>query len=261
MGIDGGYVRDWSNKKSNFEVIAGKSVPREGETKRFGFVQSYDTKPKRRLYELLMSQGMQMNQPVAFLSDGADSLRELQFYLNPQSEHYLDWFHITMRLTVLGQFAKGLVHADETLGDALKKQLESIKWYLWHGNVYEALLKIEDCDWDLEWTDIEYPNLGKLIKTLHEFRTYIENNQALIPNYGERWRYGETISTAFVESTINQVVSKRFVKKQQMQWTKEGAHLLLQTRTAVLNGELEKQFQKWYPNFRSSGGEELKMAA
>ena len=71
----------------------------------------------------------------------------------------------------------------------------------------------------------------------------------------------ETIFTAFVESTINEVVSKRFVKKQQMQWTKEGAHLLLQTRTAMLNGELEKQFQKWYPNFRSSGGEELKMAA
>ena len=34
----------------------------------------------------------------------------------------------------------------------------------------------------------------------------------------------KTISTAFVESTINQVVSKRFVKKQQMQWTPRGAH-------------------------------------
>lgn len=30
----------------------------------------------------------------------------------------------------------------------------------------------------------------------------------LIPNYGERWRYREPISTTFVESTINQVVSK-----------------------------------------------------
>ena len=83
----------------------------------------------------------------------------------------------------------------------------------------------------------------------------------MIPNYGERWRYGKTISTAFAESTINQVIAKRFVKKEQMQWTREGAHLLLQTRTAVLNGELEKQFQQWYPNFRSSGSEELKTAA
>jgi hypothetical protein len=34
----------------------------------------------------------------------------------------------------------------------------------------------------------------------------------------------------FVDSMINQVVSRRFVKKQQMSWTQKGAHLLLQTR-------------------------------
>ena len=61
---------------------------------------------------------------------------------------------------------------------------------------------------------------------------------------------GETISTAFVESTINQVVSRRFVKKQQMQWTLRSAHLLLQTRTKVLNGELDEVFRRWYPRFR-----------
>ena len=42
----------------------------------------------------------------------------------------------------------------------------------------------------------------------------------------------------FVESTVNQVVSKRFCKKQQMQWSKRGAHLLLQTRVKTLNREL-----------------------
>jgi transposase InsO family protein len=35
---------------------------------------------------------------------------------------------------------------------------------------------------------------------------------------------------AAVEPAINQVVSRRFVKKQQMQWTLRGAHLLLQTK-------------------------------
>jgi hypothetical protein len=41
------------------------------------------------------------------------------------------------------------------------------------------------------------------------------------------------------------------VKKQAMQWTERGAHLLLQTRTRVLNGELEETFRRWYPKFRS----------
>ena len=83
-----------------------------------------------------------------------------------------------------------------------------------------------------------------------EFETYIGNNRESIPNFGERYRQGETISTAFVESTINQVVSRRFVKKQQMQWTLRGAHLLLQTRTKVLNDELDDVFRRWYPRFR-----------
>ena len=104
VGIDGGYIRDWNEKKVIFEVIVGKSVPDEREAKCFGFVSSYDTKSKRRFYEHLKSQGMQPHQKMDFLSDGADNLRNLQTYLNAESTHILDWFHITMRLTVLNQY-------------------------------------------------------------------------------------------------------------------------------------------------------------
>jgi hypothetical protein len=65
-----------------------------------------------------------------------------------------------------------------------------------------------------------------------------------------RWDTACSGVSAFVESTINQVVSRRFVKLQQMHWTLRGAHLLLQTRTAVLNDELEGVFRGWYPLFR-----------
>ena len=51
---------------------------------------------------------MQPNQQVDFLSDGGEDVRNVQLYLNPQAEHLLDWFHLTMRLTVLNQTAKGL---------------------------------------------------------------------------------------------------------------------------------------------------------
>src|SRR5919109_26551 len=51
---------------------------------------------------------------------------------------------------------------------------------------------------------------------VEEFRTYIEHNRSVIPHEGERYRQSERISTGFVESTVNQVVSKQMVKKQQM---------------------------------------------
>jgi hypothetical protein len=47
----------------------------------------------------------------------------------------------------------------------------------------------------------------------------------------------------------NGVVSRPYPKKQQMRWTPEGAHLLLQTRTRTLNGELATTFRSWYPDF------------
>ena len=49
------------------------------------------------------------------------------------------------------------------------------------------------------------------------------------------------------------------VKKQQMRWSKKGAHLLLQIRTRVLNDELREIFQQWFPNFVQQ--EQLQKAA
>jgi hypothetical protein len=53
------------------------------------------------------------------------------------------------------------------------------------------------------------------------------------------------------------------VKKQQMQWSPEGAHYLLQTRTAVLNGELRNHFEEWFPAMKPQreSVRELPMAA
>jgi hypothetical protein len=266
VGIDGGYVRNWEEKKQHFEVIVGKSIlafKRDEEedipsSKCFGFVQTLDTKPKRRLFELLQSQGHQMNQQLTFLSDGGDTVPDLQLYMNPQAEHLLDWFHLAMCLTIMQQTAKGLPHTiqDEeetfTLRDPIVHQLERLKWSLWHGNVYKAFHKIAALAMDLDMAVVSTGDATarKLLKTVEEFHTYIERNRAFILNYGERYRYGERISTGFVESTVNQVISKRFCKKQQMQWTKRGAHLLLQTRVKVLNQDLGAVFQRWYPNLQ-----------
>jgi hypothetical protein len=265
VGIDGGYVRDWDEKKRQFEVIVGKSIlafKREDTEdipsgKCFGFVQTLDTKPKRRLFEVLKSQGHQMNQQVTFLSDGGDTVRDLQLYLNPQAEHLLDWFHLAMRLTVMQQSAKSLPltiqDEEETyvLREAVVRALERLKWFLWHGNVYRALQVVESVEMDLDVAAATGDGTArKLLKAAEEFHTYIDRNRAFIPNYGERYRYGERISTGFVESTVNQVISKRFCKRQQMQWTKRGAHLLLQMRVKTLNHELGAVFQRWYPDLQ-----------
>ena len=127
-------------------------------------------------------------------------------------------------------------------------QIERLKWSLWHGQVDKALGKIDDLASAIVPFNGTYARFNSLVKALSTLHTYIGNNQHLIPNYGQRYRDGEAIATGFVESTVNEVVSKRFCKKQQMQWSKEGAHLLLQTRVKTLDGELGAIFKRWYPD-------------
>jgi hypothetical protein len=221
VGIDGGYVRA-AHKEGFFEVIAGRSVvafrraadDEVPEAKCFGYVQTYDEKPRRRLFELMKSKGLQDHQQVVFLSDGGEDVRQVQTYLHPGGEHWIDWFHITMRITVLQQQTKSLQSEADRPKEAteLSKRIDSVKHLLWHGNAAEALDRMDEMLLDLELIRAHLAAAEKLAAGLTEFRTYIGNNRDFIPNFGERYRQGETISTAFVESTINQVVSRRFVK-------------------------------------------------
>ncbi|MBF0301378.1 MAG: ISKra4 family transposase [Oligoflexia bacterium] len=192
VGIDGGYVhaREGKNCKAGwFEVIVGKSLQENKETKRFGFVTTYDKKSKRRLYEMLKGQGLQMNQRITFLSDGGDNVRDLQLYMSPQAEHVLDWFHITMRLTVMNQIVIGWADSNNDKQD-VKDHLESIKWCLWHGNVFKALKYVENLTFKLDPdNENKYDNKDKLYKLVNEFYDYINSNSNFIVNYYDRHHY------------------------------------------------------------------------
>jgi hypothetical protein len=71
---------------------------------------------------------MQENQQVVFLSDGGDSVRNLQAYLHPDSEHWLGWSHITMRITVLQQQVKTLKDGAKRNGEYCKGVLSLGYW-------------------------------------------------------------------------------------------------------------------------------------
>jgi hypothetical protein len=65
-------------------------------------------------------------------------------------------------------------------------------------------------------------------------------NREGVDDYAHAFRSGERISTAHVESTVNQLINWRMCKKKQMRWSKAGAHNLLQVKTAAINGQLEQ---------------------
>jgi hypothetical protein len=69
------------------------------------------------------------------------------------------------------------------------------------------------------------------------------------------------VSSADAESAVNEIISRRMAKKQQMRWTQKGAHHLLQVRTKTLNNELIYSFERWYPKMAANKNENLPLAA
>jgi len=88
----------------------------------------------------------------------------------------VDLFHITMRLTLMGQLIKGMLTELKSTAPIpqppvalarMETHLESVKWNLWHGNVPHALQRISDIEDDLDMLE-ENPANKKKRKRLAE---------------------------------------------------------------------------------------------
>jgi hypothetical protein len=63
------------------------------------------------------------------------------------------------------------------------------------------------------------------------------------------------------ESTVNLVVSRRFAKRQPMQWSEQGPQLPLHTRIRTLIVTLHDLFTRWYPAMPANDVQATSLAA
>jgi hypothetical protein len=79
---------------------------------------------------------------------------------------------------------------------------------------------------------------------------YLERNEAALVHYAARRQRGEPIATSFVESAVDEIISWRMSKAQQMRWSRATVQPFLDVRAAVLNDTLEPAFRRRHPGFR-----------
>ncbi len=107
----------------------------------------------------------------------------------------------------------------------------------------------------------EVDGIDKLRQRTADLLSYLERNEAALVDYDARRRRGEPIATSFVESAVDEIISWRMAKAQQMRWNRTTVQPFLDVRTAVLNDTLEAAFRRRHPGFRPANDDQRPIAA
>ena len=248
--LDHTYIRAAQGESArHLAVLAGMIEHDEDGLKRCFASLDEQREPATIVREQLNLSGYTPSTTLTALTDGDEGLRNIARSASEGSiEVILDWFHLAMRLRPLEQIAQGLrtrvrshVEAKIQIVDAL----DHLHWRLWHGKfdtLAECYEKVKVAvgafrRYTKGWLMRKGPR--DLMTGLQELRRYIKNNAGTMVNYHQRQCAGLCVSSCGVESTVNYLINHRMNKRQQMRWTRRGAHLLLQVRAAVLNGEFD----------------------
>ena len=238
--VDGGHIPTKDKDKRSFEALSGivyrpscieqVDCHHRKITDKSCVISARDDdlqSIKTYLYHAALKQGLSQETHLIALADGASNcwsaISSLEGYCQ-QLECILDWFHI----------GKKFQNVRSAVEEGFQDTLEGVKWKLWHGKSDEALTKLE-----LLMTNVTTSTKRKKLEGLYK---YLEGNKDYLVNYEEREREGKTYTSQVAESHIDTLINDRHKRKQKMQWTREGAHNVLQIRALMASDEWD---DKW----------------
>ncbi len=205
----------------------------------YAYVHKQVPSAAARLDQFLGESGVDHNERVTVICDDAGEFDKAVQSSQLARGRILDWFHIAMKFKAAENSVFGSTVVESLEREAVTRTIDHAKWLVWHGKGRKSVARIKGLnDSLLARQGYEHSTLYWNLRRLY---FYIDKNNRTLVNYGARHRKGLPISSSIAESAVNQVVSHRMAKKQQMRWTDEGAHYLAQVRVAVLNGEFSVQ--------------------
>ena len=172
--------------------------------------------------------GLSQDTTVTALADGAQHCWSVVAAIHPECatlECILDWFHIAQKFQ----------QVKNALGEAFTASLESAKWNLWQGNADDALTKLA-----LLRDNVSDEGQRSKLTGLYE---YLHRNPPYLVNYDARDQANKTYTSQVAESHIETLINARHKRTKKMQWTREGAHHVLQIRAMMASDEWESKGQ------------------
>jgi len=182
--------------------------------------------------------GMNENTNIIALSDGAKNCWPVLEVLEPYCKSFttvLDWFHI----------AKHFTSRESRIPEELREKYNKAKWHLWHGHPVSGAIRLEQVKAEADNSSTD--------EAVDWLTNYISNNKNHIVDYHKRKIDGLIFCSQTAETTVNNVINAR-QKNQQMRWSRDGAHSVIQIRTSDYS-------KKWNEDWKSLKSHIYKNAA
>ena len=106
--------------------------------------------------------------------------------MSPNAEHLLDWFLVSMRLTVMAQQTKSLRAEFASMTEQALGEIKRVRHYPWHGNTGRAIDVPVDVQCRLDEAEKPPLELRRLSHSITEFVGNVLAKAQIIPDYRER---------------------------------------------------------------------------
>ena len=247
VSVDSTFIRSREDGERHLEVRVGNVETAGGGRQVFGAVAKAETDISALIRRNLAVVGRTDATVVTAFTDGCPGLRSVLVDAGVTTPPILDWFHIAMRIQHATQAASGLLADNPSRVQAkavIVEEVERLRWRIWNGKARNAkrsidrIRKVMHVYKGERSLDAKSAPSRRLWHALHDVDEYLRGQSSWLVNYAKRYRSGLRVGTSITEGTANFLVNRRMNKSQQMRWSRRGADLLLQARSAVFNGTL-----------------------
>jgi len=143
---DSTFIRSRDNGERHLEVHVGNVETAEGSRRVFAGVASSNTDIADLIRRNLETVGRTSATTVTAFTDGCSGLIPILAAAGVTQRPVADWFHIAMRLQHAKLAASGLSTDKRgriTAKAAIIKEVERLRWRIWHGKAKDAQLTLE----------------------------------------------------------------------------------------------------------------------
>ncbi len=230
LTTDGGHVQNHEVGKQSFEELIstvykpedresiGKDHWRLTNKLSVGSAKSDAQKTiKQQTLNACKKMGMTQQTDMTALCDGASNCWSVIESITPHCKaltSILDWFHI----------GKKFKERESKIPQEQRDRYDRAKWHLWHGHPDTSMIRLQQVQAALTDTVAK--------DKVQELLNYVDNNRDYIVKYHFRRLNHQVYTSQLAETSVNSLINAR-QKNKKMQWTREGAHHVLQIRTSL----------------------------